>query len=371
MREWAPDGALAEFERTTIHLPPEDDGPLVATVVRKCGQAQSDKAVLYVHGFVDYFFQEHVANALLAAGWDFYAVELRRYGRSLRAGNRPNYCTDIAQYDPEITAAIGIVADEDHHSTVVLYGHSTGGLIVSLYADRGARRGDLDGVMLNSPFFGFKVGAWDAAKLRVAMAIGRFLPWLSDAKAISPLYGQSIHVSERGEWNYDLRWKPIAGFPAYFGWLRAVRAGHNCIQRGLAVACPVLVLHSDRSGSGRVWSDLSQASDIVLNVDDMRRLSPTLGARVQREEIAGAIHDVTLSREPVRSQAFSSMLNWLHPVGLKPDVPSPPAARDALRSHAAISGTPVLPATTLPATTFPDTTIPRTAMPDAAQPSAN
>ncbi|MFB8365620.1 hypothetical protein ACFC4L_19970, partial [Streptomyces sp. NPDC055929] len=29
-----------------------------------------------------------------------------------------------------------------------------------------------------------------------------------------------------GEWDYNLEWKPMTGFPVTFGWLRAVRQGH-------------------------------------------------------------------------------------------------------------------------------------------------
>ncbi|MBC8087487.1 MAG: alpha/beta hydrolase [Phycisphaerae bacterium] len=333
MRDWTPDGALAEFERTTIELPGEDDGTLVATVVRRVGEAKSDKAFLYLHGFVDYFFHEHVASALIAAGWDVYALELRRYGRSLRAGNRPNYCTSLAQYDTEISAAIAIAADEDQHTTLVLYGHSTGGLIASLYADSGARRADISAVVLNSPFFGFKVNNLEAVKLGIGVAIGRVLPWLSDSKAISPMYGESIHATARGEWNFDLRWKPIAGFPAYFGWVRAIKLGHRRVQRGLALQCPVLVLHSDQSGGGREWNDNFHSRDIVLNVDHMRRFSSGLGRDVQREEVPGAIHDVMLSRQPVRERALGSMLNWLQ------RLPLPPAPAEHARSHV-VSRTP-------------------------------
>ncbi len=330
MRVWTPDGVLPECERTTIELPAEDDGALVATVVRKRGTGQSGKALLYVHGFVDYCFHEHVANALVAAGWDFYALELRRYGRSLRAGNRPNYCTSLAQYDAEITAAIAIVVDEDHHTTVALYGHSTGGLIASLYADVGTRRADLSAVVLNSPFFGFKVSPFEGAKVRIAAALGRVLPWLSDPKAISPRYGESLHVTARGEWNFDLRWKPIAGFPAYYGWVRAIKLGHNRVQRGLSVQCPVLVLHSDQSGGGRVWKDSFHSCDIVLDVAHMRRFSGGLGADVHREEVPGAVHDVMLSRAAVRERALGSMLNWLQ------RLPSPAAPAPCLRSEATL-----------------------------------
>lgn len=317
-REWKADGALPGFESTTIELPSEDDGALVATLIRKSGAPKSNKAFLYVHGFVDYFFHDHVAQELVNAGWDFYALELRRYGRSLRAENRPNYCTSLAQYDVEISAAIAIIVDEERHASLTLYGHSTGGLIVSLYANSGARKGSINAVVLNSPFFGFKVNRVQAMKLPIASAISYVAPWMNDPKAISPLYGESIHISARGEWNFDLRWKPIEGFPAYYGWVRAIRKGHAKVQRGLAIECPVLVLHSDNSGGGKVWDDHFHSRDIVLDVAHMRQWSGGLGSRVKREEVAGAIHDVMLSREPVRSTALRSMLNWLQQLPASP-----------------------------------------------------
>ncbi|MEK8226237.1 alpha/beta hydrolase [Oerskovia sp. M15] len=41
------------------------------------------RAVLYVHGFVDYFFQAHLGDAFEEHGYAFYAIDLRGYGRSL------------------------------------------------------------------------------------------------------------------------------------------------------------------------------------------------------------------------------------------------------------------------------------------------
>ena len=157
-RVWTPDRALDGFESITLPLTAEDDGELCATLVRRArGAAAASvpvrRAVLYVHGFIDYFFQAHVADAFDAAGWDFYALDLRRYGRSLRAQNRPNYCTDLAQYDAEISAAINIIRADDKHEIVALMGHSTGGLITSWYAHRGARRTEVNALVLNSPFF--------------------------------------------------------------------------------------------------------------------------------------------------------------------------------------------------------------------------
>lgn len=307
---WASDPILADYDVTVLPLSVEDDGELVATVLRKTCEGASRRALLYVHGYVDYFFHDHVATAVCNAGFDFYALELRRYGRSLRGGNRPNYCTSLDQYFVEITQAIDI-AIADGHDSVVLYGHSTGGLIVSLYADRGDRRAQLSAVVLNSPFFEFAITSVQRCVLSIARLLGGVAPWLSDPKGLPPHYGESLHKSKRGEWDYDLRWKPIRGFPTYFGWVRAIKRGHNQVQRGLSIAQPVLLLHSDASGGGKRWNDAFLTRDIVLNVAHMRAYGARLGAHVTRTEIAGAIHDVMLSRAPVRDRALHQMVQWM------------------------------------------------------------
>ena len=67
--------------------------------------------MLYVHGFVDYFFQTHLAEFFTARGYDFYALDLRKYGRSLLDHQTPNFCRDMSEYFPEIDAAVRIIRD--------------------------------------------------------------------------------------------------------------------------------------------------------------------------------------------------------------------------------------------------------------------
>ena len=71
-------------------------------------------------------------------GYDFYALDLRKYGRSLLAHQTPNYVTDLREHFPEIDAAFQRVTERDGHTDVVICAHSTGGLIVALWATTGA-----------------------------------------------------------------------------------------------------------------------------------------------------------------------------------------------------------------------------------------
>ena len=60
-------------------------------------------------------------------------------------------------------------------------------------------------------------------------------------------YGTTLHRDYDGEFDYDLQWKPLGGFPVTFGWINAVRRGQARLHRGLDVGVPNLILRSDHS----------------------------------------------------------------------------------------------------------------------------
>jgi len=267
--------------------------------------------VLYIHGYTDYFFQAHLAEQFAVHGFNFYALDLRKYGRSLRAHQHPNFCRDLSEYFPEITAAIELITTGESHHQLLLNGHSTGGLITSLYAHEGSLKERINALFLNSPFFDFNVNAIERVLLHLLPSFGRWFPYFIAPGGVAACYAESIHKGHRGEWNFDTRWKPIKGFPIYLGWIRAIRNAHQQLHRGLSIQCPVLVMHSDRSSNGFRWHDQIQRSDCVLNVEHMRRWSEKLGPNVKRVEVPSGIHDLALSNSQARERMFKELFEWL------------------------------------------------------------
>ncbi|HMQ35214.1 MAG TPA: alpha/beta hydrolase [Chloroflexaceae bacterium] len=306
---WSPD-LLDGFEAATIELPAAFDGPAVATLVRRPAPQPIGRAVLYLHGFVDYFFQAHMALAYNDHGYDFYALDLRRHGRSLRPHQRPNFCKDLREYYAEIDRALEIMAAAGH-AWVLLNGHSTGGLTAALYAHEGARRAQVSALFLNSPFLDLNATPFQRAQAAVFAPLGAVAPTLNLGALISPLYAQSVHKAHRGEWEFDLGWKPIAGHPTYAGWLRAIVGGQRRVQAGLGLACPILLMHSARSHVGAVWGDDFTCADCVLDVEHMRRYGPGLGRDVTMVAVEGGLHDLVLSPPPVRERVFAELFAWL------------------------------------------------------------
>jgi alpha-beta hydrolase superfamily lysophospholipase len=302
------------FETRTLSLGARGgDSEVVATLVRFPASSADRGAILYVHGFSDYFFQRHVAEHFAAQGYDFYAIDLRGYGRSLRPDQTPNYVADVVEHFEELDAAAKVIREEDGHRHLVVMGHSTGGLVTALWAHQ--RRADdvLDALVLNSPWFDL-AEPWLMRTVGTAVVkgVGRVAPTFVVRPGLGDVYGHSIHGDHHGEWTFDPAWKPINGFPVLAGWLRAVRRGHATLHRGLDVRVPVLVLHSSRSHlRAKRWSADAMTADTVLDVEHMKRWAPKVGRDVTTVGIDGALHDLFLSAQPVRERALKEVDDWL------------------------------------------------------------
>jgi alpha-beta hydrolase superfamily lysophospholipase len=298
----------APYTVETIELPDDEEGAVVATLVCRPAGGPTRRAVLHVHGFADYFFQVAYAEWWNARGYDFYAVDLRKYGRSLLAHQTPNFTTDLHDYFPELDAAWERVSRD--HSETVLSGHSTGGLTISLWAHH--RRTPAVAAVLNAPWLDLQGSAVLRRVVTPAVTrLARHAPKRAIPRTVTGFYARSLHRDHDGEWDFDLAWKPIESWPAYAGWLAAVRRGHAELHAGLDLSFPVLVLSSAASANPAEMGEAVHTHDIVLDVEQIRRWSPELGRHVTYVAVPHARHDVFLSRAAARAGAFAELDGWL------------------------------------------------------------
>lgn len=350
---WAQDVLGSGFEARTLPLYDDDEGTVTATLVRyapptpaedddgapdvwdgigrvlravreslrpgatavgasvgRQEAAPSSFAVLYVHGWNDYFFQTDLARFWHGLGGAFYALDLRKYGRSLREHQSPGYVEDLETYDEDIDAALGVIAEE-HGAGIplVINAHSTGGLVMALWAHRHA--GHAAALVLNSPWLDIQ-GSQVLRNLSMPVIehLARLQP-TSPLPFIDPgFYTRTLDVTQDGEWVLDERWRFPQSMPVRPGWLRAVLDGHAQVDAGLAIEAPLLVLTSSRSHISPVWSEEMRSADIVLDVELMRRRALHLGRVVTVVRVDGALHDVVLSAPPAREQAYAEMARW-------------------------------------------------------------
>lgn len=332
--EWT-DDVLAGYVQTTRALgaDPDGEGDLFATLVRSADPTPSPRAVLALHGYTDYFFNAELADHFAAAGWRFYGLDSHRCGRSWRAGQTPHFTTDLARYDRELEWAMAMITAEnpgaagpatsDTAAATVVYGHSTGGLVAALWLDRVRRRGDtatmgIAGLVLNSPFLDLN-GPAILRTRATSTAIGA-VSKVSKTRVVrgsgSGGYGQTLHRQYHGEFDYNLQWKPVGGFPVTVGWIHAIRRGQATLHQGLDIGVPNLVLRSDHSVAESAETDVLQRGDAVLDVAHISRWAGCLGNRTTSVPIKDAKHDVFLSLAEPRAAAYAELDRWLEQLAL-------------------------------------------------------
>ncbi len=320
---WADDMLGDGYRQHTIELGPDPDGEgeIAAVLVRRDPVAGEsvDGVVLYVHGFSDYFFQTGMADFFAARGLAFYGLDLRKCGRGRRPGQTAHYVSDLAYCDAELDQAIDLIAAEHPGLPVTVLAHSTGGLITPLWLARRRRAGrtaPIAGLILNSPWFDLQGKAYMRGPVVTAAlrAGARARPFRALALPTS-VYGDTLHTSRTGEWDFDVDLKPLAGFPVIVGWLNAVRRGHAELHRGLDVGVPSLVLRSDNTYFSSRYSEAGDRADMVLDVRQIARWAGCLGGETTIVPITDARHDVFLSLPPVREEAYRHVDSWVraHP----------------------------------------------------------
>lgn len=360
---WRQDVLGADYESRTIPLMDDDAGPVVATLVRYRGRASSAPTsspaapalspapttsptdthsacseatpqaprfvLLYIHGRNDYFFQRELAEDIAGCGGAFYALDLRRYGRSLRPGQRMGFVSNLSLYDEDISEALDLIREDYPDLPLVLMGHSTGGLLATLWANR--HPGALDGLILNSAWLEMQT----MASMRSAVA-----PILERIASRNPMwavpggdgpdhYGRSLREGWNAldaplpdslaaypddpavkGWSYALEWKRPGSYPAYAAWLEAILDGHENVANSVHLDIPVLSMMSTSSYFGEEFSEAVFSSDVVLDREVILERSARLGPLVTMASFPGK-HDLLLSDPQVRTEVYDTMNRWI------------------------------------------------------------
>lgn len=298
-----------DYTSQNIKLNSDYEGKVKAVLIASKNNTGDRKSVLYLHGYVDYFFHPHLGEKFNQNNFDFFALDLRKHGRSLMKHQHPNYCRNIEEYFEEISIAIRMI--KSGIKPVFLLAHSTGGLTASCYMNYGKEKDLINGLILNSPFLDFNQSKIEKSLSQfLAKLISKFSNYAKIEGALSPAYAQSVHKDHYGEWEFNLDWKPIKGFPTYFKWIDAIARAQKRLKKS-NIQVPTLIMHSSGSVKTKKYSKEAMNNDIVLNIEDIKRVGEKLGDKVTMMQIDNAQHDIFLSPKPVRDIGFDKMFSWL------------------------------------------------------------
>lgn len=243
-------------------------------------------ALVYVHGWNDYFYQPHLARMFSCLGGAFYALDLHRYGRNLSGWPAESqvwncYTEDYADYDPELDWAVARARQDHPGLPVIVMGHSNGGGVVAAWAAR--HHHAFDGLIFNSPWIVHDVSTIPAGKLlmRLIMDWGKLcrfpMPQFGPATYADSLAGYQALASPlprrllpflndpavRG-WKVNPRWRVFNGAPTLVSWAAAVFRNQRWLaQEAVFPSKPVLCLTANRQVDCRYREEIFRIDAIL------------------------------------------------------------------------------------------------------------
>ena len=258
---WVEDSILPRYLQRQIHLPADSEGEMWATLVRKDPKQRTANsivehahrrlrgepaAVLYVHGWNDHFYRLHCSEFWEMLGVTFYAVDLPKYGRSWHEGQTPGYTENLESYFPALNAARDVIVNEmGKKVSILVIGHSMGGLVTSLWVGK-EQPHHVSALLLNSPWLemqGNRITRIITSPLVNAFGNSAY------SKTEIPLndpgfYGRSLFRKQGGLWDYEEFAQSQAHFVPTAGWMTAIYDGQDAVTKGLNIQIPVLVCTS-------------------------------------------------------------------------------------------------------------------------------
>lgn len=325
---WKPDSVLEGYQQATVHLGEDAEGEIVATFVRKDPSKLTLQerwrrwhfsvrghrlAIMYVHGWNDYFYRRHASEYWESLGIPFYAVDLRKFGRSYRPYQTPGYIEDLHEYRLEFNALRDqIVKEQGKDVRILMIAHSQGGLSASLWVNA-EHPHHVEALALNSPWLELQGNRMFRLLSTPVVQMYR----LRGGKTVMPMrdpgfYARCIKRSTGGEWDYlDHPLNPGVEFLTRAGWMQAIYNGQDEIAKNLDIQIPVLVCTSDKSMMLQsTWDEDMREADSVLDITAIRQAALHLGDVVALATIRGGLHDLSMSKPDARRKYFRIVTMW-------------------------------------------------------------
>lgn len=308
---WHPD-ILPGYEARYVNQGEAFDGPCRSTIIRKLCRKGSRKAFLYIHGFNDYFFQKEMGERFVDSGFNFYAVDLRRYGRSKEPWQYPFNVRNQEEYFADIDSAL-LQIRKDGNTDITLGGHSTGGLTVAFMGAMKGKNIGVDRIVTDSPFLEWNYNSFmrNVGAPTVAF-LGKIFKNSKIKQGHCDGYAYSLLKEYYGEWTYNTDWKMIYSPPVTFSWVGAINSAQSrLMKKAKNIAVPILVMHSSRKIEGCNYTPEFQTGDAVLDPAMLQKRGEKLGNTREVCAIDSGLHDLILSNEKARNAAYDTIFSFI------------------------------------------------------------
>jgi alpha-beta hydrolase superfamily lysophospholipase len=263
-----------------------DDGTLLHAEVME-PEFPPRAVVVWVHGFGEHIGRyRRVSEALVGQGIATLGIDLRGHGHS--TGTR-SFVRTFSDYEQDVAAARGEALRRWPSVTPTLVGHSMGGVIAALSAEKSPE--GVRGLALSSPAFkvAAKVPAW---KVLLAKSLAKPLPKIAVPAGIPP-----EHLSRDPEVGRRYTQDVLVNKNATAGWYVAYLAAQDeALRRAPELRLPLLVMYA---GDDRI-ADKRGAQEFFDRAGSTDK---------QQREFAGAYHEIF--NETNQLEVFGVLASWL------------------------------------------------------------
>lgn len=265
------------------------------------------KAIIWIPGYNDYFYHYHISEKL--PNLDFYAINLRNCGYSKEKDCIPHYCSNLEEYFEELDFLFENLINNNYEE-VILYGHSTGGLIAIIYYNYNKKKklNKINKLILNSPFLYLKLDCISNFILNyIIYYISDYIPSLNinNIKKINK-YTRFI----KKKMSIDFKNKSDYELPVMTDWISSVIFNqYKILKNEIKIEdIPVLFLTSDKT-----VNDLNdELGDSILDVNIMKNIGKKLSNKnnIIFKEVREALHDVLVSLGDISNENTSLGLSF-------------------------------------------------------------
>jgi pimeloyl-ACP methyl ester carboxylesterase len=274
------------------------------------------KALIWIPGRNDYFYHYHISEKIRFL--DIYSIDLRNCGESIEEGCIPHYCNNLEEYFEELDLLYDDLINKKNYEEIILYGHSTGGLVSILYYEynKKNKNNKIDKLILNSPFLYLKLDCLSNIILNyIIYYISDYIPSLNLSK-LNQINKYTTYV--KNIMKIDIKKKSNLEIPVMTDWITSIIYNQYRIQNNKINIedIPILFISSDRS-----VNDLNkEIGDSVLDIVKMNEIGKKLSDKnnIIFKKIKNGLHDVLIShgniddKKTSLGQAFNILNNFIN-----------------------------------------------------------
>jgi len=287
----------SKFKSIHLNL---DDNITFSVKYKKCNNS---KCIIWLPGRNDYFYHYHISQHF--DDYDIYSI-LYRNCHELKE-DVTDYIYDIKQSHNEIDMVYDYF-NLNLYDEVILYGHSTGGLIAILYQD--TTKNKINKMVLNAPWLHYKFNDYDHYIFNYLLYY--IIPYM-------PEYDLTNNKSFRenkyvlmlsNKFNFDCIYKKKYNTPIISSWFRNIIKYHSDISNDkIKLKYETLILLSDHTSKYKG----ANTGDEVLDIDKHKEQILKLGHNIKLHLIKDASHDVFVSyKDSAIDESVNKLKDFLY-----------------------------------------------------------